>query len=452
MVAEEPNVTGALSASTVAEFAQEFAADHTARIVQNAVTETPITAVALDRAIVTAIDPSMSIKVDKWPNTNQKKSGRCWLFSGLNSFKPAVYSETAMKEFEFSQNYQFFWDKLEKSNYFLTSMIELADRDVDDRTVHYLLSDPIGDGGQWNMFVALIKKYGVVPKYAMPETESSSNSRAMNATLQKLLRRGARDVRAAARAEGAEKAQAVKHSVMREIYRVLSIHLGTPPEKFLWQYEDKDGNFHREGWFTPLEFAAKFVPEDLDDYVCLVNDPRATSPYNHLYTVQYLGNVVGAKPVTYLNVPIEVIREAVISTLQEGRPVWMGCDTGKQTHRERGIWDANLYDFEGTYGVDLTMTKAEELEYAQSAMTHAMVFTGVDLVDGKPRRWRIENSWGDAIGDKGFFTMNDSWFDQHVFEIAVRRDKLPAELLAVLNETPRELPAWDPMGSLARAE
>ena len=440
----------ALERETVAGFAKNFAADHAARIVQNAVTETPINQVALDREIVTSIDTTMSIKVDKWPNTNQKKSGRCWLFSGLNSLKPVVYEDTKMKEFEFSQNYEFFWDKLEKSNYFLSSMIELADRDVDDRTVHYLLSDPIGDGGQWNMFVALVKKYGVVPKYAMPETESSSNSRAMDTTLETLLRRGARDVRAAAH-ESAEKAEEVKQGILEEIYRVLAIHLGTPPTEFMWQYEDKDGNFHREGVMTPLEFAEKYIPADLDEYVCIVNDPRETSPYNHMYTVQYLGNVVGAKPVTYLNVPIEVMRSAIIETLKEGNPVWMGCDTGKQSHRERGIWDAKLFDYEGTYGVDLTMTKAEELEYGESQMTHAMMFTGVDLVDDQPRRWRIENSWGDQVGDKGFFTMNDSWFDQHVFEVAVEKSKLPAELLAVLDEEPRELPAWDPMGSLAKA-
>ncbi|MDD7384690.1 MAG: C1 family peptidase [Actinomycetaceae bacterium] len=437
----------ALSSSLVDQFAQEFAADHAARIAQNAVAETPITKVALDRNIVTSIDPSMSIKVDKWPNTNQKKSGRCWLFSGLNSLKPIVYDDTSLKEFEFSQNYEFFWDKLEKSNYFLTSMIDLADRDVDDRTVHYLLSDPIGDGGQWNMFVALVQKYGVVPKYAMPETESSSNSRDMDASLENLLRRGARDVRKAARA--GEDAEAVKNEVLRQIYRVLAIHLGTPPTEFIWQYEDKDGVFHRDGTFTPQEFAAKYIP-DLDDYVCLVNDPRETSPFNHLYTVDRLGNVIGAKPVTYLNVDIAVMRKAVIETLQEGKPVWFGCDTGKQADRDRGIWDAKLFDFEGTYGVDLTMTKAEELEYAESAMTHAMVFTGVDLLDdGTPRRWRVENSWGDEVGDKGFFTMNDSWFDQHVFEIAVHKSKLPEELLSVLDEEPRVLPAWDPMGSLA---
>ena len=432
-----------LTSGLLDQFAAEFAADKTARIVQNAVTETSIKKVAMDREIVTSIDPSVSVRVDRWPNTNQKKSGRCWLFSGLNSLKPAVYEATGLEKFEFSQNYMHFWDKLEKSNFFLTSMIDLADRDADDRTVHYLLSDPVGDGGQWNMFVALVEKYGVVPKYAMPETESSSNTKLMNDTLENLLRRGARDVRAAQ-----EEAHAVKREVMRQIYRVLCMHLGTPPREFVWQWEGKDHEFHREGIFTPVQFAAKYLP-DLEDYVCLVNDPRESSPYNHLFTVDRLGNVVGARPVTYLNVPIDVIRKTTQATLEAGDPVWMGCDTSKQCDRDMGIWDGKLFDFEGTYGIDLEMTKAEELTYGQAQMTHAMVFTGVDVLDGVTRRWRVENSWGDQIADKGFFTMNDSWFDQHVFEVAIRRDRLPEELLPVLATEPIVLPAWDPMGSLA---
>ena len=432
-----------LTSGLLDQFAAEFAADKTARIVQNAVTETSIKKVAMDREIVTSIDPSVSVRVDRWPNTNQKKSGRCWLFSGLNSLKPAVYEATGLEKFEFSQNYMHFWDKLEKSNFFLTSMIDLADRDADDRTVHYLLSDPVGDGGPWNMFVALVEKYGVVPKYAMPETESSSNTKLMNDTLENLLRRGARDVRAAQ-----EEAHAVKREVMRQIYRVLCMHLGTPPREFVWQWEGKDHEFHREGIFTPVQFAAKYLP-DLEDYVCLVNDPRESSPYNHLFTVDRLGNVVGARPVTYLNVPIDVIRKTTQATLEAGDPVWMGCDTSKQCDRDMGIWDGKLFDFEGTYGIDLEMTKAEELTYGQAQMTHAMVFTGVDVLDGVTRRWRVENSWGDQIADKGFFTMNDSWFDQHVFEVAIRRDRLPEELLPVLATEPIVLPAWDPMGSLA---
>lgn len=423
-----------------------FSDDPTARIVQNAVTNTPISQVAQNREAVTSIDTSMSVKVDTWPNTNQKRSGRCWIFAGLNCLKVAVYKETGLKNFEFSQNYVHFYDKLEKANYFLTSMIERADRPSDDRTIAWLLKDPIGDGGQWNMFVALVKKYGLVPKYAMPETESSSNTPEMNTTLKRLLRRGARDVREAVRAGG--DGIDVKNAVLREVHRVLSIHLGTPPTDFLWQWEDKDGEFHRQGVMTPLEFAAQYAP-DIDEYICLVNDPRPSSPYGKVFTVDCLGNVVGAPPVTYLNVEIEVIRQAVIDTLNDGKTVWMGCDVAKQCDRKNGLWDGRLYDYEGTYGIDLGLTKAQGLEYGEAQMTHAMQFTGVDLVDGKPRRWRVENSWSDDVGDKGFFTMNDSWFDDHVFEVAVHKKYVDDELLTALDDEPIVLPAWDPMGSLA---
>lgn len=435
-----------LTPQMLADFTQSFAGDPTARLVQNAVTNTPISQVAMNREVVTSIDTSMSVKVDTWANTNQKRSGRCWIFAGLNSLKSTVYKATGLKNFEFSQNYLHFYDKLEKANYFLTSMIELADRLSDDRTIAWLLSDPIGDGGQWNMFVALVHKYGVVPKYAMPETESSSNTPEMNATLKRLLRRGARDVREAV-AKG-DDALAVKNEIMRQVHRVLSIHLGTPPAQFVWQWEDKEGVFHREGVKTPLEFAEEYLP-NLDDYVCLVNDPRPSSPYGKVFTVDRLGNVVGAPPVTYLNVEIDVIRNSVMQMLLDGQPVWMGCDVAKQCDRKNGIWDAALYDYEGTYGIDLAMTKAEELEFGEGKMTHAMQFTGIDILDGEPRRWRIENSWGDDIGDKGFFTMNDSWFDEHVFEVAVHKQYVDNELLAALDSEPIVLPAWDPMGSLA---
>ncbi|MBR6459721.1 MAG: C1 family peptidase [Actinomycetaceae bacterium] len=435
-----------LSNDLLKEFTKDFSDDPTARIVQNAVTNTPISQVAMNREVVTSIDTSMTHRVDTWASTSQKRSGRCWIFAGLNALKPAVYKATGLKNFEFSQNYVHFYDKLEKANYFLTSMIELADRPSDDRTIAWMLDDPIGDGGQWNMFVALIHKYGLVPKYAMPETESSSNTPEMNATLKRLLRRGARDLREAV-AKG-EDALGVKNEIMRQVHRVLSIHLGTPPAQFIWQWEDKDGTFHREGVKTPLEFAEMYLP-NLDDYVCLVNDPRPTSPYGHVFTVDRLGNVVGASPVTYLNVEIDVIRNAVMQMLMDGQPVWMGCDVSKQMDRKAGIWDAKLYDYEGTYGIDLAMTKAEALEFGEAKMTHAMQFTGIDIVDDKPRRWRIENSWSDEVGDKGFFTMNDSWFNDHVFEVAVHKKYVDDELLAALDSEPIVLPAWDPMGSLA---
>jgi len=286
-----------------------------------------------------------------------------------------------------------------------------------------------------------------VPQYAMPESESSSSTQAMNQTLETLLRRGARDLRAAVAAGG--DAEAVRQALMADVYRVLSIHLGTPPAKFIWQYKDKDKNFHRVGEMTPQQFASTVININLDDYVCVVNDPRETSGYNQMLTVDHLGNVVGGRPIAYLNAPADVLKALVRTSLEDGRVCWFGCDVGKQFDRTTGFWDANLFDFEGVYGVGLEMSKAQRMELGESAMTHAMLFTGIDVVDDTIRRYRVENSWGDDRSDKGFDTMNDSWFGEHVFELAVRKADLPADLVAVLDQEPIVLPLWDPMGSLA---
>jgi bleomycin hydrolase len=302
------------------------------------------------------------------------------------------------------------------------------------------------DGGQWNMFVALVKKHGLVPKAFMPETQSSSNTAAMNAVLRRLLRQGAVTLRAAGSVDAA---RAEKADILAAVHRVLCIHLGTPPDSFLWQWTDKDRVFHRGGTLTPQQFATEYIELPIDDYVCLVNDPRPSSPVGRTFTVQYLGNVLEAPPVTYLNVDIEVMKDIASRTLQGGEPVWFGCDVGKMMSNDFALWDANLFDYHSVYDAEFNLSKADRLIHHESQMTHAMLFTGVDIVDGRPRRWRVENSWGKDRGKDGFYTMNDSWFDQYLFEIAARADALPEHLRAALGEAPIVLPAWDPMGALA---
>jgi len=436
-------MTTALKTTEIDAWRKAVASDKAARLAQNAVTKTSIDDIALDRTVVTSIDTSMSVQLDTWKVANQKKSGRCWLFAGLNFLKQHVIDGLDLESFEFSQNYLHFYDKLEKANWFLTSMTELADRPLDDRLVAHMLHDPIGDGGQWDMFVSLVDKYGVVPQYAMPETESSSATKVMNQNLETILRRGAREVRAS------KDPDATRRTVLEDVYRVLTIHLGTPPADFVWQWRDKDKKFQRGGLMTPKQFADHIIDVTLDDYVCVVNDPRATSPYGALLTVDHLGNVVGGRPIAYLNAPADTLRDLVRRSLEGGRVCWFGCDVGKQFDRATGFWDAGLFDYEGVYGVAMGMTKAERMELGESAMNHAMLFTGIDILDGKPRRYRVENSWGDDRSDKGFDTMNDSWFGEHVFELAVPKADLGKELLAALDKKPVVLPLWDPMGSLA---
>ena len=443
-------MASALSSDLLDRLGKEFDADPTLRLMQNAVTKTSVNEIALDRRVVTSIDHSVSHLIDDWDATDQKQSGRCWLFAGTNLLRAGAAAKLNVKDFEFSQNYLLFWDKFEKANHWLESILSTADRDVDDRTVAHLLETPAEDGGQWNMFTALVRKHGLVPKVAMPETWSSAKTAPMNRDLAAILRQAARDLRNRVEAgDDAATLQMHKEAALGAIHRLLCIHLGTPPQTFLWQWADKDKGFHRDGEMTPLEFAERYVTIPLDEYVCVVHDPRPKSPYGRTYTVEHLGNVVDAPPVTYLNVEPELMKSLAAGAITGGEPVWFGCDTEKMCSPELGMWDAELYDFDAVYRTQSGLDKADRLLYHDSLMTHAMLFTGVDIVDGGPRRWRVENSWGTEKADKGFYTMNDNWFAEHVFEIAVRRSALPAELQRALDSKPTVLPAWDPMGALA---
>ena len=431
-------------------FRDGFASDPRYRLMQNTVTQRDVNEVALDHDIVTSASHTFSTLLDEWEPTHQGNSGRCWLFSGLNLFRVDTMKTLNTRQFEYSQNYMMFWDKVERANFVLEAVIETADRPTDDRVLQHLMTAPVEDAGQWDMFVNLVDKYGVVPKEIMPETESSGNTRQMNMSLYYQVRQGAAKIRSLYKYEaGLDAMRQAKLDTLTAVYRILCIHLGNPPSAVDWQWRDSEGKFHRDGELTPLDFADRYISTDYRDMVCLVNDPRPDHPYFQTYTISYLGNVVGARSVRYLNVPSEVLKDITLRQLQDGRPVWMGCDTGKQNHRKLGLWDADLFDYGAVYGSEFEMDKATRLEYGQTQMTHAMLFTGVDVVEGNPRRWRVENSYGSAVGDKGFFLMNDSWFDEYMFEIAAPRKYLSQDLLAALDTDPIPLPPWDPMGALA---
>jgi len=303
------------------------------------------------------------------------------------------------------------------------------------------------------MFANLVRKYGVVPKSVMPESESSSSSMAMNAAVRAKLREFAADLRRRhAEGESDESLRKRKDAMLEMIHRMLAITLGRPPREFAWQWRDKDDEFHREGTITPHEFYERYVGFDLDGFASLINCPTSDKPFERLYTVQYLGNVAGGEPVRYLNVDIETFKRAAVEQLKEGAPVWFGCDVGKMMERDLGILDRELYDYGLVFGTEFTADKAERVEYGHSVMTHAMVLTGVDLDEkDRPLRWQGVNSWGEKYGDKGFFVKSDRWFDEYMFEVVVEKKYLPKKLLAALETEPIVLPPWDPMGSLARS-
>ena len=303
------------------------------------------------------------------------------------------------------------------------------------------------------MFINLVKKYGVVPKYLMPETESSSNSRVMNFIVTTKLREYAAQLRRLHdQGKNIDALRARKEEMLAVIYRMLSIHLGQPPRKFFWQWQDKDEEFHRVGEVTPQQFFKQYVNYDLDSVACLINCPTADKPFNKLYTVEYLGNVIDGEIVRYLNVEMAVFKHAAVEMIKAKRPVWFGCDVGKMMEHDLGILDLEVYDYGLVYDTEFKSDKAERVDYGQSVMTHAMVLTGVDLDEsGAPTKWRVENSWGDKLGDKGFFVMSDRWFDEFMYEVAIEKRFVSPALLAVLDTEPIKLHPWDPMGSLAIA-
>ena len=383
--------------------------------------------------------------------THQKQSGRCWLFAATNVMRFRIIKKYNLDNFELSQNYLLFWDKLEKSNWFLENILDTLNEPTDSRIICHLLSDPLGDGGQWDMMANLVSKYGVVPKYSMPESAVSGSTREMNRVMTELLRNDACMLRLAA-GEGCDRPalEAKKESMLKDIYRMLCICLGEPPKTVDMEARDKDGSFICDRGLTPMEFFKKYVDMDLRDYISLINAPTADKPFYHRYTVSMLGNVKEGNPVCYLNLPIEDLKKAAIAQLKDGEPVWFGCDMGPFVNRDSGIMDPDIYDFSDFFQVQFPMDKAQRLDYGQSLMTHAMVFQGVNLTDeGDPTRWRVENSWGEDPGKKGYFVMSDQWFTEYMYQVVVNKKYLTKEQLDILDTETIVLKPWDPMGSLA---
>jgi bleomycin hydrolase len=439
-----------LSFEEIGRFSRSFNKDPKNILALNAVTENGIAAVALSRKEVDRQNFTFSNLIESPDATNQERSGRCWLFSGLSTLSLQAMKKLNLRTFELSEICQMFWDKLEKANYFLENVIETKEEPLDGRLVSSLLSDPISDGGEWSMFVNLIKKYGVMPKTFMPETANSNNSDPMNAVSASKLREYAKILRDMSEKGGSEiELREKKGELMEEFYKLLCINLGVPPETFYWEWRDKDGVFHRRGNITPVQFYNEYVGIELDDFVSLINAPNKA--FNKPYTIQYLGNVVGGQDTRYLNVDLKTMKKATIDMIKGNHAVWFGCDVGKMLETEMGAMDLGIYDYESVYGTKFRLDKAARLDYADSEMTHAMVITGVDLDEhGDSRKWRVENSWGAAIGDQGYMYMMDEWFDEYVYEVVVRKEYLPPELLKILETEPLVLPFWDPMSSLAK--
>ncbi|KAG0168685.1 hypothetical protein DFQ28_004345 [Apophysomyces sp. BC1034] len=411
-----------LSHESLSKFSHGFWQDPKNRLALNAIKDNNPLDIIVNHGANLKDDHVFNVKLDlEGAATNQRSSGRCWLFA----------------------------DKLEKANWFLENQIDLANEDINDRVVQYLLKDPVGDGGQWDMFVNIVKKYGVVPKTAYPESYSSSNSSRLNWLVTVKLREFAVQIRKAIRdGVSVNTVRVLKQEMLEDVYRTLVICLGEPPKKFDWETKDKNDKFIGIRGLTPKGFLEEIVQYPVENTMSLINDPR--NPTSRLYTVDRLGNVVGGSLVRYVNTEISTIKQLLVNVLKSGSPVWFGCDVGQFSSSKYAVMDTNIYDYGLAFNLQFNLTKEQRLLYGESSMTHAMVFTGVHLDEqGSPVRWRVENSWGPDSGDKGYWVMNDEWFSEFVYQVVLEKSAVPRKLVALFDTEPTILPAYDPMGSLA---
>jgi bleomycin hydrolase len=414
-----------------------FLASPKNRLAQNVITKVSVLEAAVDRDAHAGTNHHFSTALrdtlgEEGLATSQGGSGRCWMFAMLNTLRlPIIKALDLPRDFELSQSYLFFWDKIERSNFFLQTIIETPDEPFDSRLIQYLLQAPVNDGGQWDMCVNLITKYGVMPQEVFPESETTMAAARMNYMLTNKLRQFASELRDlwSAGMSTAE-LQAKKLEMMAVVHNVVMIHMGTPPTEFSWSYTDKQNKFHSMAGITPQDFYAKVCPVDVTTKISLINDPR--NPYYKLYTVDRLNNMVGGLPVRYVNLPVEELHKYAMATLDANEPVWFGCDCGKFMEREQGIFDTDLFDYELIYDTAPGMDKLTRLNFGESAMTHAMVFTAYDRPAGEalPTKWRVENSWGSGAGDKGYYVMTKAWFDEWMYQIAVDVSALAPEVAA----------------------
>ncbi len=415
---------------------------------QRAVTTNGIYASSESNALSATNTTVFSLELETGRVTDQKSSGRCWLFATLNILRHQVEKEYKLEDFEFSESYSYFWDKLEKSNYFYEQIIRLAALPLDDRRVTHIFSSPQNDGGWWEYSAAVIMKYGVVPKYVMPEAISTSDSYQLNVLLNRMLRKGALDLRH--RVELGESTEAVRYEkdkLLGEVYHFLTIAIGTPPTSFTFNFKDKDKKYHRDDAITPLEFLKKYTHTDFSEYVSILNDPSSTKAYNQTYRFEDGGNVVGGLQPLLLNVDMPTLRQLAYQQIKAGEAVWFGCDVQTDTNK-KGFMSLDVYDFDHTFDLDFSLDKADRLMSRDSSTTHAMTITGADVVDKSPIQWKVENSWGEDRGLKGYYTMSNEWFDKNGYVVVIRRDLLSEKLRQALAQEPIVIPAWDPLNSM----
>lgn len=437
---------GGITAGMLSQIKKAQTTAVTDRALSNALAANSIDDLALTADNAEAGDTHFSHTVPSKGITDQKQSGRCWLFTSLNVMRAAMIKANNLGEFQFSPAYSWFYDQLEKANLFLQAQIDNAGKPMDDKTVDWLFANPLSDGGTFCGAQDVITKYGVVPAEVMPERYSANNTSRMSSLLALKLREYGLTLRkAVASGEKGKKLEERKTEMLSTIYHILTICLGTPPEKFTYTLRDASGKAISTKEYTPKSFYDEYVGKDLvGDYVMLMNDP--SRPYHKTYTIDYDRHTYDGQQWTFLNLPMDEIKPLMVASIKDSVMMYMSCDVGKCFNRKSGVLSLNNYDYASLFQTDFPMTKAERIQTHASASSHAMTLMGVDLDEsGKPLKWMVENSWGPTAGHKGHLIMTDEWFDEYFFRVVVERKYVPATLLDELRQKPTVLPAWDPL-------
>ena len=423
------------------EFSKEFNSDPQNKVIARAAERSGVLEASYNDRIESKLNRVFSTELDTDNVTNQKHSGRCWEFSTLNVLRHFFGKKYKAKNFTFSQAYNFFWDKIERTNIFYDEILRNADKPLDSREVKADLSFAGGDGGQFHMAAALVEKYGVVPSYAMPENANTNNTTGFATALADKLKKDALVLRKLKQEGKDDEIEKARKKFLSEVYRMTAIAVGEPPKTFDLEYRDDDKKLHLDKDLTPVEFFNKYWDVNFEDYVCLTNAPD--HEYGKLYSLPFEDNVNGGIPITFLNVPIEYLKDAAIKQLKDSESVWFGNDVLKEMDRKTGYLDTELYKTDELFDVDTYMTKAERLATGEGEVSHAMTLVGVDLDKGEIRKWKVENSWSEKSGRKGYFTMSDKWFDEFVYEVVVRKEFLTEDQKKLAESKPTPLPAWD---------
>ncbi len=437
---------GGINSAMLNQIKQSYQGTAADKALRNAIGNNDIRKLALDQENMKGMDTHFSVKVDSKGITDQKSSGRCWLFTGLNVMRAKTLAKYGFQSFEFSEIYPFFWDQLEKANLFLQGIIDTGKSPLDDKTVEWLLQHPLSDGGTFTGVADIVSKYGLVPKDAMPETNSSENTARMANLISLKLKEYALQLRDKI-AQGTKPAalEKEKTAMLGIIYRMLVLNLGIPPTEFDYVRTDAKGNPVETEHHTPMSFMEKYGDKHLlNNYVMLMNDP--SREYYKCYEIDYDRHRYDGKNWTYVNLPVEDIKEMAIASLKDSTMMYFSCDVGKFLNSERGLLDVKNYDYESLMGTTFGMDKKQRIQTFSSGSSHAMTLMAVDLnKDGKPVKWMVENSWGADSGYKGHLIMTDDWFNEYMFRLVVETKYVPTKTMELFKQKPIRLPAWDPM-------